>query len=51
MDIATLAPSQAHDRRFVERLSTYFRVSASPGAALALARMKQRSMYGRCCQR
>lgn len=38
MDIADLAPSVARDDRFADWLATYFRRSASPGAALALAR-------------
>jgi class 3 adenylate cyclase len=39
MDMSELAPSMAHDDGFRRRLSTYLRLSASPGAALALARM------------
>jgi pimeloyl-ACP methyl ester carboxylesterase/class 3 adenylate cyclase len=39
MDITTLAPSMAGDEGFKRWLSTYCRLSASPGAALALARM------------
>jgi len=39
VDLATLAPSVAADERFRRWLSTYFRRGASPGAALALARM------------
>ena len=39
MDLSTLAPTRAHDADFVERFATYLRVSASPGAAHALARM------------
>jgi pimeloyl-ACP methyl ester carboxylesterase len=39
MDIATMAPSMADDEGFRRRVSTYLRLSASPGAALALARM------------
>src|SRR6266498_4880826 len=37
MDLDTLAPSE--DDAFKQRLATYFRRSASPGAALALLRM------------
>jgi pimeloyl-ACP methyl ester carboxylesterase len=37
MDLDTLAPSE--DDAFKERLATYFRRSASPGAAVALMRM------------
>ena len=39
MDMTELAPSMAHDDGFRRRLSTLLRLSASPGAALALARM------------
>jgi len=39
MDISTLAPSLAHDDGFRRRFSTYLRLSASPGAAIALVRM------------
>jgi len=39
MDMSELAPSMAHDDGFRRRLSTLLRLSASPGAALALARM------------
>jgi class 3 adenylate cyclase len=39
VDMSDLAPSMAHDEGFRRRLSTYVRLSASPGAALALARM------------
>ena len=39
MDLTDLAPSIAGDEGFRRRLSTYLRMSASPGAALALARM------------
>ncbi len=39
VDMSDLAPSLAHDDGFRRRLSTYLRLSASPGAALALARM------------
>src|SRR5436190_5177594 len=39
MDLTDLAPSIAGDAGFRRRLSTYLRMSASPGAALALARM------------
>jgi pimeloyl-ACP methyl ester carboxylesterase len=38
-DAAHLAPSAAHDQAFAARLATYFRRSASPGAAAALLRM------------
>jgi len=37
--IAKLAPSAAHDEAFGRRLATYFRRSASPGAAAAIIRM------------
>jgi len=39
MDLTDLAPSIAGDEGFRRRLSTYLRMSASPGAALALAHM------------
>jgi class 3 adenylate cyclase len=39
VDMTDLAPSLAHDEGFRHRLSTYLRLSASPGAALALSRM------------
>jgi class 3 adenylate cyclase len=39
MDVSDLAPSLADDEGFRRRLSSYLRLSASPGAALALARM------------
>jgi pimeloyl-ACP methyl ester carboxylesterase len=39
VDMSDLAPSLAHDDAFRRRLSTYLRLSASPGAALALSRM------------
>ena len=39
MDIAELAPTAGRDPQFVARLSRWFRRAASPGAALALARM------------
>jgi len=39
MDLSTLAPSRAADAAFVARFAAYLRVSASPGAAHALARM------------
>jgi len=39
VDMSELAPSMAHDDGFRQRLSTLLRLSASPGAALALARM------------
>lgn len=38
-DVGTLAPSLASDEAFKRQLSTYFRLAASPGSALALARM------------
>jgi class 3 adenylate cyclase len=38
-DVDRLAPSAAHDQAFASRLATYFRRSASPGAAAALLRM------------
>lgn len=39
MDLTHYIPSKAKDPIFTERLSTYFRRSASPGAAVALLRM------------
>lgn len=39
VDLATLAPSMAHDKRFRQWYAGYSRRGASPGAALALARM------------
>lgn len=39
MDFGLLAPSVAKDREFMDWLASYFRSGASPGAALALARM------------
>jgi class 3 adenylate cyclase len=39
VDIKTLAPTAAGDPRFREWWATYLRMSASPGAALALGRM------------
>jgi pimeloyl-ACP methyl ester carboxylesterase len=39
MDIADLAPSAIRDPEFGARLTRWFRRAASPGAALALARM------------
>jgi len=39
VDMSDLAPSMAHDEGFRRRLSTYLRLSASPGAAAALSRM------------
>ncbi|HEX5044144.1 MAG TPA: adenylate/guanylate cyclase domain-containing protein [Candidatus Polarisedimenticolaceae bacterium] len=39
MDIATIAPSMAGDPAARRRLATYFRMSASPRGALALARL------------
>jgi len=38
MELATLTPSRANDDRFVTRFASYLRLSASPGAALALLR-------------
>ncbi|HET6317600.1 MAG TPA: alpha/beta fold hydrolase, partial [Chloroflexota bacterium] len=38
-DLETRAPSVAHDRQFVEWWSTYLRMSASPGAAMAFTQM------------
>jgi len=39
MDIATIAPSLSHDPAARRRFATYFRMSASPRGALALARL------------
>jgi len=39
VDLATMAPSKVGDERFQEWWSSYLRMGASPGAALALARM------------
>ena len=39
MDIATIAPSLAHDPAARRRFATYYRMSASPQGALALARL------------
>jgi pimeloyl-ACP methyl ester carboxylesterase len=39
MDVEEYAPSKASDEVFLRRLATYFRRSASPGAAIALLRM------------
>src|SRR6202011_735482 len=39
VDMSDLAPSMAQDEGFRRRLSKYLRLSASPGAALALSRM------------
>ena len=39
MDLADIAPSAAHNEAFKQRLATYLRRSASPGAAVALLRM------------
>ena len=39
MDLKDYAPSKADDEAFLHRLATYFRRSASPGAAVALLRM------------
>jgi pimeloyl-ACP methyl ester carboxylesterase len=41
-DVDRLAPSAARDQAFGDRLTTYFRRSASPGAAAALLRMNTR---------
>jgi class 3 adenylate cyclase len=38
-DVGVLAPSLTSDEEFKRQTSTYFRLSASPGSALALARM------------
>jgi pimeloyl-ACP methyl ester carboxylesterase len=42
MDVAHYAPTVAGDEGFARRLATYFRRSASPGAAAALLRMNTR---------
>src|SRR5437870_6777547 len=39
MDVEHYVPSKAGDEAFARRLATYFRRSASPGAAIALLRM------------
>lgn len=39
VDLATIAPSMVHDERFRQWFAGYLRRGASPGAALALARM------------
>jgi class 3 adenylate cyclase len=39
MDVATLAPSSVADPALMRRIATFFRRSASPGAAVALNRM------------
>jgi class 3 adenylate cyclase len=39
MDVAHYVPSKAGDEAFARRLATYFRRSASPGAAIALLKM------------
>jgi pimeloyl-ACP methyl ester carboxylesterase len=39
MDLEDYVPSKAGDEPFLRRLATYFRRSASPGAAVALLRM------------
>ena len=39
MNVAEYAPSKAGDEAFMQRLATYFRHAASPGAAGALLRM------------
>ena len=39
MDLKDYAPSKADDEAFLRRLATFFRRSASPGAAVALLRM------------
>ena len=38
-DVAYLAPSKVDDEQFIRHLETYFRRSASPGAAAAFVRM------------
>jgi pimeloyl-ACP methyl ester carboxylesterase len=38
-DVGALAPSMASDEAFKREMSRYFRLSASPGSALALAKM------------
>ena len=39
MDLVSLAPSMAHDSKFMDWLARYFRSGASPSAALALTKM------------
>ncbi|HEU5211348.1 MAG TPA: adenylate/guanylate cyclase domain-containing protein [Gaiellaceae bacterium] len=39
MDVSQLAPSAAEDQALMQRITTFFRRSASPGAAVALSRM------------
>jgi len=39
VDLGMLAPSAVHDEQFSKWFATYLRLSASPGAALALAKM------------
>jgi pimeloyl-ACP methyl ester carboxylesterase len=39
MDLANYVPSKISDEAYLRRLATYFRNSASPGAAVALLRM------------
>ena len=39
MDVSTLAPSAVEDPALMRRITTFFRRSASPGAAVALNRM------------
>lgn len=39
MNLASLAPSKAHDKTFMDWLANYFRSGASPGAALVLTTM------------
>ena len=39
IDVTDYVPSKARDELFLRRLATYFRRSASPGAAVALLRM------------
>src|SRR5207248_7173390 len=39
MDVEHYVPSKVGDEAFTQRLATYFRRSASPGAAIALLRM------------
>jgi class 3 adenylate cyclase len=42
MDVEHYVPSKADDPEYLDRLATYFRRSASPGAAVALLRMNTR---------
>nr|MDJ0958360.1 adenylate/guanylate cyclase domain-containing protein [Arenicellales bacterium] len=39
MDVAHYVPSKANDEDFIQRVTTYFRRAASPGAAVTLLRM------------